>query len=759
MEQMQFKISSFLKDLIGRELITDEFVAVFELVKNSFDAHAKNVKVIFENQYDPSLSRIIIWDDGRGMDNLDLQNKWLFVAHSDKRNGTEDKDYRYKIQHKRTFAGAKGVGRFSCDRLGRFLNLISIKDEPNAKIENLKIDWTSFEQDSNKEFIDIKVEHNVLESCHYSNFIKGTILEISGLRDEWHRDRIKKLKSSLEKLINPIQGNNVDDFVIEIIAKDEILQDQKEKDERDKVNGIVRNIVFERLGLKTTQIKVSITNHGGTITTTLTDRGTEIYTLIERNLFDKLYDIDIMLFVLNRSGKINFKKIMGVDSVKYGSVFIYKNGFRIYPFGEEGDDTLLIDRRKQQGFYRYLGTRDLLGRIEINGERSDLRETTSRDGGFIKNESWNQLVEFFYDKALRRLESYTVDIIKWGDEKFDKETGELLQPELKPEDVKDKILDIISNLTKAKDVIDVRYNQDFLKIYESKQEKSATQLVKNLTRMAKETNNPNFVKQAKAVEKQVTEMRQSIVELERENAAKSDENKNIKKEVSQLQTENLFLVSDVSKDVKQFSSLQHHITHTSSFIHDLAIKAVDSINSNNTEKAIRFIQQILFENTKISTLSNFVSKANFNLMAKKITKDIVNFVNEYMLNVYSLLNKDEICIHVENTRIKLNKLFAPIDFIVVLDSLLDNAKKANAKNIYVKWQELGNYVELHFHDDGNGISDEILPYIFDYRFTTTNGGGLGLYHVSEICKKMDVSVKVNNRSNGTEFILSFEKGI
>ena len=41
--------------------------------------------------------------------------------------------------------------------------------------------------------------------------------------------------------------------------------------------------------------------------------------------------------------------------------------------------------------------------------------------GCFQNESWNQLIEFFYDKAHRRLESYTVGIIKWGDEKFDKE--------------------------------------------------------------------------------------------------------------------------------------------------------------------------------------------------------------------------------------------------------------------------------------------------------------------------------------------------
>lgn len=757
MEQMQFKISSFLKDLIGRELITDEFVAVFELVKNSFDAHAKNVKVIFEHQYDPQTARIIIWDNGRGMDKSDLQNKWLFVAHSDKRDGTEDKDYRDKIQHKRTFAGAKGVGRFSCDRLGRYLNLITKKDAPSSLIENLKIDWTSFEEDSNKEFVDIKVERDVLSNIGYSNFSQGTILEISGLRDIWDRDRIKKLKVSLEKLINPIQGNDVDDFAIEIIAKEELLQDKKEKDDRDKVNGVVKNIVFERLGLKTTQIKVSITNHGGTITTTLTDRGTEIYTLKERNSYDKLYDIDIVLFVLNRAGKINFKKIMGVDSVKYGSVFIYKNGFRIYPFGEEGDDTLQIDRRKQQGFYRYLGTRDILGRIEINGERSDLRETTSRDGGFIKNESWDQLVEFFYDKALRRLESYTIGIIKWGDEKFDKETGEIIQPELKPEDVKDKILDIIANLTKAKDVIEVQYNQDFLQIFESKQEKSATRLVKNLTRMAEETNNPQFVKQAKAVEKQVSEMRQSIGELERENASKTEENKNIKKAVSQLQTEKMFLLSDVTDDKKGFKSLQHHITHTSDMISEHISKAVELLDCGEYKGVKEELQHIEIENQKILTLSNFVSKAKFDTKTKRINDDIVGFICEYIDNIYLITHK-EIKINTNRPPFKYTLRFVPIEIIIIVDNLLNNSEKAGAQNVLFEWSQPNENLLFHYIDDGHGIEPSILPHIFDYRFSTTDGGGLGLYYTKEIINKMGGRIEVdNNKHKGVEFIITFKK--
>lgn len=757
MEQMQFKISSFLKDLIGKELITDEFVAVFELVKNSFDAHARTVKVIFENQYDPTSARIIIKDDGIGMNKADLRNKWLFVAHSDKRNGTEDKDYRDKIKHKRTFAGAKGVGRFSCDRLGRYLNLITIKDAPNAQIDNLKIDWTYFEQDSNTEFIDIKVEHDVLTNTSYPDFHKGTILEISGLRDVWDRDRIKRLKYSLEKLINPIQGNDVDDFTIEIIAENELLQDQKEKDERDRINGIIRNIVFERLGLKTTQIKVSITNHGGTITTTLTDRGTEIYKLKERNPFNKLYDIDVVLFVLNRSGKINFKKMMGVDSVKYGSVFIYKNGFRIYPFGEEGDDTLQIDRRKQQGFYRYLGTRDLIGRIEINGERSDLRETTSRDGGFIKNESWNQLVDFFYDKALRRLESYTIGIIKWGDEKFDRETGEIIQPELKPDDVKDKILDIIANLTKAKEVIDIQFNQDFLNIYESKQEKSAYKLVKNLTRMAEETNNPLFVKQAKAVEKQVNEMRQSIGELERENANKAEENNSIKRTVSQLQTEKLFLISDVTNDTKEFKSLQHHITHTSDLISEYISIAIEALNREDNARVKEALQYIEIENQKILTLSNFVSKAKFDTKTTKINDDIISFVSEYINNIYVPTHK-KINVVVEKITSSFITRFVPIEMIIVIDNLLSNSGKAGAQNATIKWELEGNSLLLHYADDGHGIKQETIPHIFEYRFSTTGGGGLGLYYIKEIINKMKGSIVVdNNKTKGVEFIITLRK--
>lgn len=753
--QLQFRISSALKNLIGKELITDEFVAVFELVKNSFDANAKHVKVIFENQYNSELAKIIIWDDGRGMSFDDLKNKWLFVAYSAKNDGTEDKDYRDKIKTKRIFAGAKGVGRFSCDRLGDHLNMITIKDEPNSQIENLVVDWTDFEEDSQKEFVDIKVYHSSLNSSSYDKFESGTILEITGLRDVWDRARIKRLRFSLEKLINPIQENDASNFRIEIIASDERAFDSLEKNPREKVNGEVKNFIFETLGLKTTQIITEIIDDGKIIQTELKDRDQLIYRIKEKNPY-LINNIKIHLFQLNRSAKLNFKRFVGVEPVKYGSVFMYKNGFRIYPFGEEGEDILQIDRRKAQGYNRFLGTRDLIGRIQINGENSSFKETTSRDGGLIKNESYDELVSFFYEKSLRRLEKYVVDIIKFGDQRENKETGEI-NPELNPWDVKDEIFDIISNLTKAKEITDIEYDKDFLKLYEAKQEKSITQIVKNFNRIAQETQNPEMVKQAKAAEKQVKELIEAKKEAERENESTGAEKKQVEEKLVQKNKENLFLRSDVGLDKQSLISLQHHISHTANKISDLSMQTINAVNNKASEKDIlTLLNKIVFENRKIATLSNFVSKAKFDTISNKIEKDVVEFINEYIENVYS--SQSTFKINVDKDTSPFIIRFIPIELIIIIDNLLNNSIKANAKSANMHWENNGSFLKLHYIDDGEGISDNNVTQIFDYRFTTTGGGGLGLFHIKQIIDKLKGSIEVNNKiKSGVEFIITLRK--
>ena len=401
-----------------------------------------------------------------------------------------------------------------------------------------------------------------------------------------------------------------------------------------------------------------------------------------------------------------------------------------------------------------MGTRDLIGRIEINGERSDLKETTSRDGGLIKNESFEQLVNLFYDKALRRLEAYTVGIIKWGDQKFDKETGEIIQPELHPEDVKDKILDIITSLTKAKDVIDIQYNKNFLSIYESKQEKSTTQLVKKLVKRAEKSNNQEFIKEAKEIAKQVSHLTQAKDEAEKESDQKRQENEEISKEAKRVISENLFLRSDVTKDVQQLENLQHHITHTSNLISEMAMQAIDAIRTNDLELAIRKIDKLLIKNEEIATLSNFVSKAKFDTKVKKIEGDIIAFVNEYLVNVYSTLNP-KLKVEIVECNQHFMMRFIPIEIIIVLENLLRNSYDAGADTAYISW-EFDQKPIMVYRDNGKGIKSSILDRIFDYRFSTTGGGGLGMCHIKDIVQNMNGNIIVNNQlDKGVEFKISF----
>lgn len=764
-----FKISAALKDLIGKELITDEFVAVFELVKNSFDANASKVEVIFENNNEPDNARIIIKDNGKGMNYEDLKNKWLFVAYSAKRLGKENEDYRDKIKTQRVFAGAKGVGRFSCDRLGRFLNMITVKDEPSPKIENLIVNWEDFENADVEEFVNIRVSHNILEKNSYQ-IKKGTILEISGLRDEWNRQRILDLKRSLVKLINPNQENDSENFEIEIIAKDELNIDKTPNKKGEKrndweiVNGFVKNTIFETLEIKTTNILVRISEEGNFIETTLQDRGDLIYYLKEKNPFDKLKNIRIYLFQLNRSAKYTFHSVMGMPSVVYGSVFMYKNGFRVYPYGEEGEDLLLIDRRKQQGFNRFLGTRDLIGRIEINGEQAELKETTSRDGGLVKTQTYRDLVDFFYDYVLKRLETYVVNIIQWGDERVNKETGEVT-PELWAKDVKIQILELISGFINSKDIIDIQYDKDFLKIISEKQDQSVDKIVKNISRVAAKSGNPEMIKEAKKIEKAVKEIKEDAdrANVQAQNEAKR--RKETEEKLDYVTSQKNFLQKDIGDDTKNLESILHHIGLTTNLIKKDIENLVKAINNNASKDEMQnIVKRLSQQNEKITSFSKYFKKVNFNIHSNKLDVDIVSFTNEYIENVYKL--RDDLRINRELLNVKINiqkdfeyKIkFNPIDMIIVLDNLISNSSKHGATMVELTWIKTENSVQLSFKDDGKGISDNILDNVFDFGFTTSRrGSGIGLYHVKEIIENLNGTIKVNNKINkGVEFIISLK---
>lgn len=435
---LHFKTNVQLKSIIGKDLINDDNIAILELVKNSFDADAKQVKVDYFNlknnddknvkYFSSNTSRLIIQDDGVGMDINDIRDKWLNIAYSEKKTN--------KTQHKRRMAGAKGVGRFSCDRLGEYLNLYA-KTNEDSHYYKLSIDWKKFEiEDEDKEIQSIPLKYETLspiefQSLGFSNFEHGVLLEIIKLRSnwaypipdkkgnvtDWDVTKFVELKKYLEKLINPNQAFESNDFGVYIDAT-EFQQENDSLDDNSKFIGKVENRIFEHLDFKTTSIETHITDGGNELFTELKDKGETIFWIREKNPFyPEITNAKATVYYLSPYAKSFFTKQTGIRSVDYGSVFLFINGFRVPPYGELGNDWLGIDQRKAQGYSRNIGLRELVGQIEILDEENKFQIVSSREG-IVKNESYDTLTSSeknnsFFFKAFRRLERYVVEGLNW----------------------------------------------------------------------------------------------------------------------------------------------------------------------------------------------------------------------------------------------------------------------------------------------------------------------------------------------------------
>jgi signal transduction histidine kinase len=757
LDPTKFRVSSALKTIIGKELITDDFIAVFELVKNSFDANAKRVDIIFENLYSGE-PRLIIKDDGKGMDKTDIVEKWLFVAYSAKKEGTED--YRDKIQTKRTYAGAKGIGRFSCDRLGSDLILYT-KKKTEEKINKLEIKWADFEEDAKKEFITIPVIYDYLRDITYNSINHGTIIEITNLREQWDRDKLLKLKYSLEKMINPNQENDPHGFTIYLTVKEELENDkekERERETRKVINGKIENKIFEDLGIKTTKIDVIIPNDGKTIKTTLEDRGTLIYDIVEKNPYEgMLENIRVSLFVLNKSAKMLFSKKMGMHAVEYGSVFLYKNGFRIYPFGEPGKDTLKIDHRKQQGTARFFGTRDIIGRIEINGENYAFQETSSRDGGFIQNPAYETLEKFFTEYVLKRLEKFAIGVIKWGND------GDLLDHEqLDPAELRKKASEIVFHLTSSEDLIDINYDPKLIDILQDRTEGGLKKILSRLGHLAEQSESQFIAKEIRRAQRQYNELMKAKEEAEKGEKEAKKEAKAAKEAVEQKETQNLFLKAAIPHDVKFLENLCHSIGMYANSMHDDIRDILAELNNKGINKTVILdaIKNISYHANTISSLSKFASRANFRFECAKMNKDLALFIKEHLLNVSAEIYKKEIKIEfIAETGGKFVCEFRPIEITILLDNLISNSIKHKAKNFAVDIISLTpEIMKLSFTDNGHGVTHSVKDSLFEEGVSTTSGSGLGLYHVKEILSGMKGKIEYNpDYKNGAQFIVTFKR--
>ncbi|MBW9150992.1 sensor histidine kinase [Clostridium estertheticum] len=706
---LRFRTNSKLEKLVGRELITNNTIAFFELIKNSYDAGSSKVEITFQDftnynltyktkkkvfeingaavPYDTVISRdnskIIIEDSGCGMSLEEIKRFWMEMGtvHKEK---VKTIDIRHSVidkMHTRILNGEKGIGRFGTDKLGSKLKLISI-DKTGIEKTIVFFDWSDFDDHSTMiQDINIKYSVELLTDREQS----GVRLEISNLRDEWTIKNIENLKMQLKKFISPFsQESSYFNIYVETAVKERIVNDS-----------------FEYTN---TSIEAEI-NNNGELTYTIQDNLDIVNKTIMLNkpVFGQ---VKLKVLYMDRVSKLAFTKRTGLISKSYGNIKVFRDNFRIFPYGEPENDWLGIDNKHAQAVFRSLGTRDIIGYVQIsNIENSGLRDATSRLG-LVEDTAEFEEFKIFIWKCIGIFQDFIFNRIKEETEK----QGRIIENKVKEgqentNEFKKVILEAIgsSNIPKieAKNIIDIiNKNTKIIHSNFATVKKANYELAKKVKIYERIMGSEGILYDILHVIKNKTALIQAqLFSLDR-----------------QCKRANITLDSNLIKN-----SLET--------INKLVFNALRKASSARLKRKVEILQDIMTD----SIQENAIFATERNVKIKHEFKD--NFQRIYC-------NNDSIKI--------------------VFDNLFNNSfkalEKSEVKEITIETKIDNNFIEVIFSDSGLGINGNDAPFIFNVGFSNTKGSGLGLSASLDIVQDHggDIScIQIDGVSSGASFLLKF----
>jgi|CXWL01.1.fsa_nt_gi signal transduction histidine kinase len=393
MSKIPFSVSARTAKLIGRENFANAEGAVIELVKNAYDADADTSIIIFDRRdsqnHGPSIYLI---DNGRGMAQDVVVDKWMQI-------GTDDKVANFTSERGRIKTGAKGIGRFALDRLGGRARMLTIPKETNKGLI-WSVNWKLFDVVGisinavnahmkglkffglksylENKFADILPIQHVLSSVKLKT---GTILKISILRDEWDEAELESLFDNLEVLVPPKEQPDFSIYLFDTTSPakygqlstayyddfDYRVSAHYLADEKKSLNvEITRNELnidklatdfsdlFELEQMKRFPFRLSdFTNRTIRLNLTLDDlRG---FSAVDTGLIDRVGEFTFTFYFLKetfarkdqeRYPYRNFNSSTRNKWLdKFGGVKIFRDGFRVRPYGEKGNDWLGLGDR------------------------------------------------------------------------------------------------------------------------------------------------------------------------------------------------------------------------------------------------------------------------------------------------------------------------------------------------------------------------------------------------------------------------------
>ncbi|MEP0923401.1 ATP-binding protein [Leptolyngbya sp. ST-U4] len=377
---------------LGDELISSEIVALIELVKNSYDADASTVLIRFQDSLQAGEGRIEVMDDGNGMSLSTIQKTWMEPATFSKAKKDQVKSERKG----RRVLGEKGVGRFAASRLAKSLEVFSRRIGTNSEVR-VFFDWSQF--DNPEKYLDqiqIPYEEREPVEIHPNGNIRfldygnlensnlrlthGTILRMEELRITWGRQQIELLRADLSRLISPFFET---DFKIrlEVAAPLEEYSGVLEPPEALKhphyrIWGHIDACGQARLRLQL--------------------RGQQTEELIDepfqfpdgRSPQCGPFDIDLRIWDRDQEALEDLAKLSGSrtrdirrDLNNSAGISVYRDGFRVLPYGEPNNDWLRLDARRVQNPTMRVSVNQVVGYVLISADQNpDLRDQSNREG-------------------------------------------------------------------------------------------------------------------------------------------------------------------------------------------------------------------------------------------------------------------------------------------------------------------------------------------------------------------------------------------
>lgn len=373
--QIPFTVSARTARLIGQENFSNAEGAIIELVKNSYDADASVCLIII----DPINDTIKILDNGDGMTEAIIRNQWMII-------GTDDKKVNYKTKS-RIKTGAKGIGRFALDRLGKSSEVVTKTLESENVVWN--VNWNQFDN-SRAVISDIKAtlqsgitsfsdELTQIQSLTGINESfsdiwqeeKGTLISIEGLKDTWDEKAIESLFSNLEILVPPLETNIFqlflystlspskygkvqatvcDDYDYKVIASVNENKSVDVKVYRNELSlgDLKRTGFFDKTQLIQSEYKIEAFEKGEFELSTSLESLIAGYKEVDtNNNLDKIGPFSFVFYFMKRGGgqekdedisKYPYKSVNYSIRTnwldKFGGIKIFRDNFRVRPYGE-----------------------------------------------------------------------------------------------------------------------------------------------------------------------------------------------------------------------------------------------------------------------------------------------------------------------------------------------------------------------------------------------------------------------------------------